>query len=341
MNSLVVLLGLFGLMSVFVLTHWRIRIALSKKLLDVPNQRSSHSIPTPSSGGMSFVFVLSFLWFCFALVSSEAPLAWTALLLCSGVLAMMGWFDDHKELSAGTRFLIQILIISVFLAQVDALPMLTLGGFTVDSESVLFGGWFLYLLWSVNLYNFMDGIDGMAASQAIYVFWSIAAFTGFSNTVSDSFTVAAVLAGMVMFGFLWFNWAPAKIFMGDIGSAYLGFVLAGFTLLVVSSDAELLVPLILIMGTFIVDATVTLLARLLSGQRFYHAHRSHAYQILSEHWGSHGKVVVAYLVVNLFWLLPFAWLSLMIPNYSFLFLLVAWAPLVIIVVKTGAGKPQA
>jgi Fuc2NAc and GlcNAc transferase len=203
-------------------------------------------------------------------------------------------------------------------------------------------GWAGYLLgilaivWVLNLFNFMDGIDGIAASDAIFVTGAGAAL----DITQTSATLAAATVCASCVGFLVWNWPPAKIFMGDVGSGYLGFSIAVLALAATRDNPVAIWVWLILGGTFFVDATVTLIRRALRGERIYEAHRSHAYQWLARRRGSHRAVTLSVLAVNVLWLLPAAWLATRHPSLAVWILFVAYIPLAVLALIAGAGRRE-
>src|SRR5207253_813322 len=153
------------------------------------------------------------------------------------------------------------------------------------------------LLWLLNLFNFMDGIDGIAAGEAVFVSLSVAAAALASGSGDRSVWLAFIVAGAAL-GFLRWNWPPARIFMGDVGSGFLGFMLGSLSIIAHQKwRVPVSVPLILL-GVFVADATTTLLCRIFRGEKWYASHRSHAYQRLSQRFGAHGPVTFLVMLVN-------------------------------------------
>jgi len=208
-----------------------------------------------------------------------------------------------------------------------------------------------YLL---NLYNFMDGLDGLAASEGAFAglaggaliliqegrfWWS--PFTGPVAGVPpyhpQSAAICAILLGVCCLGFLVWNWPPAKIFMGDVGSGFLGFAFAVLIFTSAWTDFTLLWPWLILLAAFIGDATYTLAVRILTRQRFFEAHRLHTFQKLGLKWGSHLKVTSAFWIVNVVWLLPLAYFATQNRQLGPLLTAIAYAPLLIIASLTGAG----
>ena len=159
--------------------------------------------------------------------------------------------------------------------------------------------------------------------------------------VSGAFPALALVVGVACLGFLLWNWPPAKIFMGDAGSGYMGYVLAVLALLAGREATTGLLVWLILGGLFFVDATVTLARRLARREKVYEAHRSHAYQWLARQWGSHRRVTLLANAINVMWLFPCAWLAAIHPDKAAWIALLALAPLVVGVALAGAGRKEA
>ncbi len=316
------------------------QLALSHGVLDIPNARSSHTAATPRGGGAAIVVAVTVA----LAVLATLGIIQVNFLLAVGVgglvVAAVGFIDDRKTVPPGIRFLVHIAAAIWAIVWLGGLPPLTVAGFTLHFGWVgnVFG--VLAIVWTLNLCNFMDGIDGIAAAEALFI-----AFAGacLSLLGGEGLQVpaAAFAFGAACAGFLWWNWPPAKIFMGDVGSGYLGYVIAMLALASSHVNPVLLWVWLILGGVFFVDATVTLIRRLFRGDRVYQAHRSHAYQWLARRWGSHKRVTLTVLALNLSWLLPCAWFALMHPGLAVWTLVVALAPLVLAAILAGAGRPEA
>ncbi|MBA4287968.1 MAG: glycosyl transferase, partial [Pseudomonas sp.] len=238
------------------------RYALARSLIDIPNARSSHSVPTPRGGGVAIV--VSFLLALPLLAGMDLiawPMAW-ALLGAGAGIAVLGFLDDHGHIAARWRLLGHFAAAIWALFWLDGLPPLVMFSFAVDL------GWFghalaaVYLVWLLNLYNFMDGIDGIASVEAICVclggalLYGLLGFAG--STQPTEFVVLLLLAAAVA-GFLFWNFPPARIFMGDAGSGFLGITLGVLSLQAAWFAPQLLWSWLILLGVFIVDATFTLL----------------------------------------------------------------------------------
>jgi Fuc2NAc and GlcNAc transferase len=313
------------------------RIALARGMLDMPNSRSSHLKPTPRGGGVAIALPV-LLATALMLERGQIPAPLAAALLVGGpIIALVGFLDDLHTLSVSARLATQFAVVSWCVWWLGPLPAIDFGLFTLDSGVVssIFG--VIFLVWFLNLFNFMDGIDGLAGMEVIsvMVFATILVLwqNGEPSAAHLLLTMAAAAAG-----FLVWNWPPARIFMGDAGSGFLGFfagIVAWTT--IVHHRFSVWVWLVLF-GAFVVDATVTLLRRWWRGARLAEAHRTHTYQRLSRKFDSHKKVTLGILFVNVLWLDPLAFLATMRPALGPFVTLVAWAPLITVAWRCGAGS---
>ena len=284
----------------FGLTALVRRYALSRQLLDVPNARSSHVAPTPRGGGVSIV--LCFLGSVPLLVGAgglTAAWGW-ALVGAGGGVALVGFLDDHGHIPARWRLLAHFAAAFWALWLAAASMPLAVGGAWLGVGLSAF-----YLVWMLNLYNFMDGIDGIASVEAITACAGAALIYWLRGDAPAALMPPLVLAAAVA-GFLVWNFPPAKIFMGDAGSGFLGIVLGVLSLQAGAVAPALFWSWTILLGVFIVDASVTLLRRLLRGDKVYQAHRSHAYQHASRRLDGHLPVTLGVAFINLLWLLPLA-----------------------------------
>lgn len=322
--------------ATFLLTWLLRRYALAKSLMDIPNARSSHSVPTPRGGGVAIVVTFLAL---LPLLGWVGWLGWPSVigLFGGGVwVAVVGFLDDHGHIAARWRLLAHFIGAGWLLAWLPALPQLALAGYNLDLGLVGYGLAALMLVWLLNLYNFMDGIDGIASIEAITV--CVGGALLYALIGIPMLAAAPLLLAACVGGFLVWNFPPARIFMGDAGSGFLGLILGGLTLQAAWVTPQLLWGWLILLGVFIVDATFTLLRRLLRGDKVYEAHRSHAYQYASRQYGAHLPVTLAVLAINVLWLLPWACIVALGYVDGFLALLISWLPLVLLAVRFNAGQ---
>lgn len=298
--------------AAFLATRCARDIAVRLRMIDLPGERSSHLLPTPRGGGAGFVVVAlaggAFLHARGVLAVNET----LALVLGGGAVACVGWLDDFRSLPAALRFAVH--------CAAAAWALFCLGAPGGLPGHIFF---FLAIAWLINSYNFMDGIDGLAACEALTV--------GFSAAVLCESAAAALclLVSSTAFGFLYWNWPRAKIFMGDVGSNFLGFAFGLAWLLetrqsVPASGGFFTLPILL--ACFLADSTLTLLWRAVRGDKWYCAHKFHAYQTFSGRYG-HRAVVLACAVVTVFWLAPLAWAAKAWPESGIVFACAAYLPL--------------
>lgn len=310
----------------------RVRRYALDHLLDTPNARSSHAVPTPRGGGLgsvlAFCVALFVLWMVGRLPGNELM----ALLGGGLLVAAVGFWDDHGHLAARWRLLAHSLAAGWAVAWLGGIATLDTNGVTLELGWVGSALAVFWIVWMLNLFNFMDGIDGIAGGEAIFV-----AGTGALLVLGGSHAMIYVLFAAALAGFLVWNWPPAKIFMGDVGSGFVGFILGVFVLMSAMSGETSLVAWLILAGVFLVDATFTLLRRMLAGQRWWEAHRSHAYQHAAQRWG-HKPVTLAVLSINLLWLAPWAWVATQRPSLELVSISLAYAPLIVLVWHLKAGR---
>lgn len=312
--------------------------ALRRSIIDIPNARSSHTVPTPRGGGVAIVltFALALVWLAFVQLITVAE---SAALLGAGLLvAVIGFMDDHGHIAARWRLLGHFSAAIWTLSWMQGLPAITAFGVTFDL------GWaghvlaVFYLVWMLNLYNFMDGIDGLASLQAICACLGLTLIYFLSG--QPAMMWAPLLLSVSVAGFLYWNFPPARIFMGDAGSGFLGIILGGLSIQAAWAGSEFFFAWLIMLGVFIVDATFTLIRRLARGNKVYEAHRSHAYQFASRQYGRHLPVSLTVAVINLVWLLPLALAVALFGLDAGLGTVIAYLPLVFLAVKYRAGQRE-
>jgi glycosyltransferase WbpL len=315
------------------------RIALGRGLLDVPSARSSHSVPTPRGGGATIVLTVSVgcvgLWLR-GIIDRDL----LAALLGGVAVAAMGFADDRYQLHAAPRLAVHVMAALWALVWLGGLPALQLGDRVVSLGAAGYGIGMIAMVWVLNLFNFMDGIDGLAASEGVFVTWGATLLTVVAPVVASGVWPAAFVLGAACAGFLFWNWPPAKIFMGDVGSGYLGYGIAVLALAAARTDPVAVWVWLILGGLFWADATMTLVRRLLRGEPVHMAHRSHAYQWLARRWGQHRRVTLTAMGINLLWLLPWAAFAELHPRWALRCTLAALSPLLVLLLIAGAGRAE-
>jgi Fuc2NAc and GlcNAc transferase len=304
------------------------------RLVAVPVSRSAHSTPVPVGGGVSIVaLILLVIVYCY--FTDQIPANEFAALMAAAVIAIIGIVDDIRQLDVRWRIPAQFLASAFVVYCLGDVPAIDFGLF-IFSESILLNVLAVFaLVWLLNLYNFMDGIDGIAATELIVV--NLGSLIIVINSDSALTLISASFAAAAG-GFLLWNWAPAKIFMGDVGSSFIGFTLGVMALLSLHHGSMTVWTWVLLLGVFIVDATLTLLVRYRSKNRWHEGHASHAYQNAARHYKSHAKVTITVVLINLFWLGPLAWLSMQYPKMGLLITAIGLLPLLLLAKLFGAGR---
>ena len=262
---------------------------IKKSLVAVVNERSSHTTPTPHGGGIALAitwFIGLFYLYFIGEISSNLFYA----LLFGAVISIVSFFDDIYELSPKIRLIAQAIVAIGGLYFLGGFEALTFGIF--DIQNPIFTNIFAFfmIIWFINLYNFLDGINGYAGSEAVFL--ALAAFILFSG---NHFLVLAV----AVLGFLYWNWNKAKIFMGDVGSTLLGYNIAIFTIYYANQEPTNFWIWIILFGVYWFDATLTLIRRKLNKEKLSLAHKKHAYQRLTQSGWSHFKVTNYSIGLNL------------------------------------------
>ena len=281
--------------------------ALSHGLLDLPNVRGSHSVPTPRGGGVAIAITFLLLVPLFS-IKGDLPFPVICAMLGGGFcVALVGFLDDHKHVAISWRLSAHFVGAIWAMYWFGGFPSVTVFGFVLNL------GWIgnllavIFLVWLLNLYNFMDGIDGIASIEAITICMG-ASFLFLLQNEPKAFWLPPLLLAFTAMGFLYWNFPQAKVFMGDAGSGFIGFMLGLFLIQAAWESTRMFWIWIILLGVFIIDATLTLLQRLINGEAFYRAHRKHAYQVAARQYGSHKAVSLSIGVINLIWLLPVAYL---------------------------------
>jgi len=336
MNTLhiVMILASFGaaMAGVFV---WR-SIALRFDIVAIANNRSLHVGRIPVGSGIVFAVVWLATIACAYAAGWVGTSDFLALFIGGVVLAALGLHDDATDSPALTRLLVHIIVVTPGLVWIGGFPAIPVFGYTVDL------GWFGYVigflagLWMITLINFMDGVDGMLASGAIVISVAMGTFLHLEGDTVLSVLLYSLAAGLC--GFLWFNWPPAKIFMGDAGSTFLGYVFFMLILITTREHPDLFWVWMIVLGYFFTETTLTLVLRLMYLTTFrdlYKPHRDHAYQSLARRTENHLLVTRTVLMIEVFWLLPMAALAYSQPNLAMVVFIASITPVGIFVAKQG------
>lgn len=345
------------------LTYLIHHYVVAKSLIDIPNARSSHSIPTPRGGGLSIVIVCLVPFLLFGILTgfdtpecgeiADDTKFWAGAALFSALFAVagIGFGDDHRHIPARWRLLVHFSAAALALLNIN-LPVISGFGFSLENQWLLGCLYLFGLVWLLNLYNFMDGIDGIASIEAITVALGAAALLWIHQAESGADVLLVFFASSIA-GFLVWNFPHAKIFMGDACSGFLGFSLGLFALITSATGAINIWSWLILLAVFITDATITLIKRILNKQVWYEAHSSHAYQHYARQLThtfqqqgfdhrdartrAHRGVNLMMTVINLFWLFPLATAAMFYPLWAALIAVIAFTPLIFIANALNAG----
>ncbi len=290
------LLGVVALATGFaacVGTRALIPILRRRHVLDRPNERSSHRLPTPRGAGIAVIGSLLVAWVALAR-SRSVPPEITGVALATGLLALVSWIDDLRGLSPMARLVAQGAAVAIGIFALPEPQDFPRGWLSLAAYFAALG---LIWLWWLNLFNFMDGIDGMAGSEAAAIGLGLLLFATIGTGADPALALLAATVIGATVGFLVWNWSPAQIFLGDVGSAPLGYLL-GFVLLDLAVRGHWRIALILPLY-FLADATITLARRVLRGERIWQAHRQHFYQRAVRRGLGHAAVVKRVIAADL------------------------------------------
>lgn len=346
---LIFLVMLASLSLTALVRHYAVHIGL----VQLPNHRSSHQTITPHGGGLAIVLstIGGGLWL--AWYDESYRLMYLLMSTLFSAMAILGLWDDIKQLSARFRLAIQaslcvalLLSLPLFLSPTTTPSLLSFNMPNVFSAIVsgtIFFSLLFISLWWVNLFNFMDGIDGLAGSQTIFLLFAALTLILLQSDLSIQhplfgsllYWMLIVLAATI--GFVILNWSPARIFMGDVGSTSLAFILLFFALTTIYLQIIDAFAWLILAAVFICDASITLSRRMWQKQAWWQGHRSHAYQRLARRWQSHQKVTLLSIAINLCWLFPLALATHYDPMRGWLYLMLAYLPLGFAIWQVGAG----
>ena len=272
-------------LAAFALTWVILKALRRRRILDHPNERSSHQNPTPRGGGIAVIAVVLAAAALIGVVFRPAPAGLWPVLAGAGLLAGISWLDDLKGMGALPRLAAQIAAVAAGLAFVPSENLVFQGLLPEIADRLLAG---LVWIWFINLFNFMDGIDGIAGVEAACIGAGLFVVQQVLASDAGPGLIALAITGAAL-GFLWWNWQPARIFLGDVGSVPLGYLLGW--LLLSAAAAGAWAPALILPLYYLADASLTLARRLLRGERIWAAHREHAYQRAVQGGMSHAQSV--------------------------------------------------
>ncbi|MBT7755659.1 MAG: glycosyltransferase family 4 protein [Candidatus Magasanikbacteria bacterium] len=309
------------------------KYALQLNLVAIPNERSLHNKVIPRGGGV----IIAIIFLAFNLVfyiSGQMKTAEFLALFGGGlIMSVTGFLDDILELKASIRFLIQFLAVGWGLYWVGGIPSIAffegLSGLYVIANGIAV----VVLVWFINAFNFMDGIDGMATSGATFFSLSVGGYFLWQGI--EPYGSLLIILAACSLAFLYFNWPPAKMFLGDSGSTFFGYFFGVILIITVKNSSLSIWTWLIILAYFITDTTTTTFLRLCLVKRWYLPHRSHAYQNLARVLDNHKFVTSLITGINVFYLLPLAYLSIEYQQYGWLGFLASVIPIFVFVLRYG------
>jgi UDP-N-acetylmuramyl pentapeptide phosphotransferase/UDP-N-acetylglucosamine-1-phosphate transferase len=266
---------------------------LAASILDNPNERSMHTAPVPRGGGIAIWLTVFPVWILYDLFNGQF-FEHFFIMLGAGALIIVSWLDDKKSLPARERFMVHILAVALGLISLPITHYVFQGILPLWLDRVVAGfAW----LWFINLTNFMDGIDGLSGAQTAHTGIGFIIIAALSAAIPEtSLIIAACITGAAL-GFLVWNWHPAKLFLGDVGSIPLGYLL-GYLLMILAVNGYLGIALALPLY-YVADASITLIRRMVEKKKFWQAHREHFYQKATLGTGSPVQVVIPIIITNI------------------------------------------
>jgi Fuc2NAc and GlcNAc transferase len=320
---------------ILILSAWLTALyksfAIKKEIFSNPNNRSLHKVFRPSGGGIVFslicVFFVSILGF-FGTLSFEMLMVFGLGAFCA---ALFGFFDDIYDIKASFKLVFQLLLSIWVLVWCDINEVTILNWLPFWASSILCC---FLLVWMINLYNFMDGIDGMAASGTIFACFALI----LTILISNGFSSIVIILSLLLFsclGFLIFNWPPAGLFMGDAGSIFLGYFFGSLIIISQINGDISLWTWVIVFSYFFGDTHVTIIMRILLSNKWHKPHRSHAYQNLARILDSHIKVTGGVQLYNIFYILPLAIFSVIFPSWDIYFSILAILPVILLSLRFG------
>ena len=319
--NLLILSIVFIIISVITTSFIR-DFSIKKNLLDIPNNRSSHTVPKPKGGGIAiiipFLITILVLFFCEMIDVAITKSLITGLIF----VALVGLVDDYKNLSATVRMIVYLISAWISLYFIGGLKSISINEYSYYLGNIGYYLGILFLVWLINLYNFMDGTDGFAGVQTICVSVFCFFLLYLSNNTSLSIIMLCLASSSI--GFLYWNWAPAKIFMGDVGSCTIGFLFGVFSIYTENEGVISIIVWTILLAPFIGDTTLTLIKRISNNEKWYRAHNTHAYQKLHQCGVSHDELALKLFLVNILLIWPLAYFAHTYQNYSLFMLILSY-----------------
>lgn len=331
LGALLVLVLLLGAAIAGVAAYQQ--IAIRRRIVAVPNERTLHARIVPRGAGI--VIVAISLGAVVVLFSGGAlPVRWFLALFGGGLaIGAVGFIDDVVDLPASIKFGVQIVVAVWATACVAVPPEIDIGFAKVNLSWFGYAATAFAVLWMINLFNFMDGIDGMASSGTLLV--CVGASVILEWRGGSQLVPVLLVMGVASVGFLVFNWPPARVFLGDVGSGYYGYMVAVFILITLAADQMSFWTWLILLGYFAGDTSTTLIIRMAKVDRWYGTHRGHAYQNLARVWQNHRRMTLLAIAINVLWLLPLALASVRWPHARAPLAVLALAPAVTMAIKYG------
>lgn len=282
-----------SILIVFILSYvftWIIRyLAQKKAILDIPNERSSHSIPTPRGGGIAISLVW-FLWLAYQYMIHGIPSSLFFALMSGIAISIIGSIDDIFSLKPSVRLFVQIAASVAAIYFLGGFDHISLGFISFSNSFILNIAAVFFIVWFTNIFNFLDGIDGYISAETLFIGFAIYILFG---------SLPALILAAITGGFLIWNWQPAKIFMGDSGSTLIGFSMAILALNCEIYNATSLIVFMILTSVFWFDASITLLRRIRNKEKLSQAHKKHAYQRIVQAGFSHQLTVLWAFFINI------------------------------------------
>ncbi len=326
-------LPLIAFVLSFLGVYFLKKYALRLKIVAIPNERSLHNKVTPRGGGV--IIAIVFLAFLLVFYITRQIMVAEFLVLFGGglIMAVTGFLDDILELKASIRFIIQFFAVGWGLYWIGGIPSTVFFERLPVLYAIANAIAVVALVWFINSFNFIDGIDGLSTSSATFFSLSIGGYFLWQG-IEPYGSLLIVLAACSL-AFLCFNWPPAKIFLGDAGSNFFGYLFGAMVLITVKNGYFSIWTWLIILAYLITDTTTTTFLRLCLVKGWYHTHRSHAYQNLARVLDNHKFVTCLITGINVFYLLPLAYLSIQYQQYAWLAFAASVIPILGFVLKYG------